>query len=72
MMLVQKIIPPFSRRIRWLSTKWARQNRRQSRLIASGMLYAAQTVQHRLLVTRNLRGKFRKRGKLLLGADLKQ
>ena len=72
MMLVQKIIPPFSRRIRRLSTKWARQNRRQSRLIASGMLYAAQTVQHRLLVTRNLRGKFGKRGKLLLGADLKQ
>lgn len=41
-------------------------------MIASGMLYAAQTVQHRLLVTRNLRGKFGKRGKLLLGADLKQ
>ena len=29
-------------------------------------------VQHRLLVTRNLRGKCGKRGKLLLGADLKQ
>ena len=42
------------------------------KFIYDHIMYAAQTVQHRLLVTRNLRGKFGKRGKLLLGADLKQ